>query len=48
MARIRIVESHGNLLIERLSQLMHSKLIYVIITLIVAVNGPGDLLYNFL
>ena len=36
MARIRIVESHGNLLIERLSQPMHSKQIYVIITLIVA------------
>lgn len=36
MARIRIVESHRNLMIERLSQLLHSKLIYVIITLIIA------------
>ena len=36
MARIRIVESHRNLLIERLSQLLHSKLIYVIIILIIA------------
>jgi len=36
MARIRIVESHRNLLIERLSWLMHSKLIYVIVTLIIA------------
>ncbi len=48
MARIRIVESHRNLLMERLSHLLHSKLIYVIITLVIAGSAllAGSQLYH--